>query len=238
MVLLFAVLTGCTGSPKETADVRGATTSSAGSATTALTDLKRKVSANTGAYSVTFRDELADDGGEPIVTTGRINLNGPYSGRYRMRIPAGDGLPEATVFEYLTTETASWNRATEPKTMASRWGKVKRDGRPAISDTAGYAQLLIGHGPSAYQGEKTLDGVRATHLVGTLTPDEIDSIDPALSKRLRTGKVSSLKCEIWVDADGRAVRLDTEFTLAKTTTASRLTLSGFGAPYVVKAPKT
>ncbi|MFI6471489.1 hypothetical protein ACIBL5_14740 [Streptomyces sp. NPDC050516] len=168
------------------------------------------------------------NGAQVYLAQGRVNLNGPLTGRLDEEVKGHPGQDVAL------TATRVYRR---PATGGGSWESFDAstaEGGIPTKNLPGYARLLIDHGARAVAGDD--EGAGPTrHLSARGTPADMKAIDPVAAGNLDS--VGSLASDVWLDGQGRLVRVEQEFFAPDgSTVKNTLTLRDFGAPTEVTAP--
>ncbi|MEU1619781.1 hypothetical protein ABZ479_21085 [Streptomyces sp. NPDC005722] len=226
VLLLLAGLSGCGEGSGEGADGAG------GRAGAADFDVATVLGhADPAPYSaaVTLTTTVA---GPPTVSRGRVNLNGPTTGRLTVRDPH-NGVSDA-----LYTGERAYVRFRQDDGRPGRWNALPASlgGRLHLGNLGGYATLLAAR-PGADKGPERTAGLAVHRLEGTVTTGELAKLDPDVHDDMTAAHARSFDCEIWVTAQGRVVRFERRLVGDdRTTVRTVVTLSRFGAPERTTAP--
>lgn len=101
------------------------------------------------------------------------------------------------------------------------------------------SQLAIAGSVTA--GPEEVDGVPATRYSCTLdlTAEAVAGLDPSLRatfEQLVSDGVTQIPLDLWLDSDGRLIRVVQDFTTAEGPQRTELDLGGFGAPVDITVP--
>lgn len=195
-----------------------------------------------GTARATIDAEVLDVG--PTTGTAVLGLGtGQATGEWSLQVPDAEDVPRALRLRYVAgtgyarpaglalPSTVQWVLLPAPtdEVGSQLWGVLDR--MVLVSDPEA---LLTGVGPWTLDGPGTPDDLRGTptvHYLLTAPTDPSSSADPAVRRdlaRLRSAGVTGLGVALWVDADGRPVRLATTSQGASGLRASA-TFAGWGA---------
>ncbi|QES46890.1 hypothetical protein DEJ50_02520 [Streptomyces venezuelae] len=180
------------------------------------------------AANLTITTE-ADDLSGALTTSGRVNLNGPFTGRMEMK----SAEPGPTM-ETVTTADATYVR--KRGAAGAEWTKRPRTTGGNLASYEGYAKLLLGTGPSARKGMENQGGVATYHLSGYLTLEQIASVDPRTYTSMKAKGVSGFACDQWIDSQGRTIRFEQRFVMHGVQAANKATFGAFGPAEEFTAP--
>lgn len=195
--------------------------------------------ADASPYSAEMRTESYAGTTLYVVMEGRINFNGPaVTGRLTMK--TSDSVPkdQAINEDSILLEDAFYSRTLDEDGPAGEWRRVGVDspgGSP--SDYGAYARLLLGQGPRARKGPEKVDVASAYRISGTLTFEQLRSVDRRLYDRMRGSDIKKFDCDVWVNASGRVVRFEQWMQGPRLYTHNIVTLKKFGAPVPLSAPE-
>ncbi|WP_431948858.1 hypothetical protein [Actinacidiphila sp. bgisy167] len=170
--------------------------------------------------------------GSPTVSQGRLNLNGPVTGRLTVRDPRNG------VSDMRYTGERAYVRFRQDDGLPGRWNAlpVPAGGRVHLGNLTGYAALLAGR-PGADKGPERTAGLAVRRLSGTVTTGELAKLDPDVYGDMTADHIRSFDCEIWVTAQGRVVRFERSLVSGdRGPIRTVVTLSRFGAPEETTAP--
>jgi hypothetical protein len=233
----IAALTACSGSSSgPSAQLEAAVTRAAGS----------------GPYSAASATQTLLNNTQVVVQmTGKVNLNAPLTGYLELKTltDAGETVSYSEVltdkFAYIReAEAAASTPSASPDPDATddggdTWRRSNRTGSsggPSLSNFPKYATLLLNRGASAVKGDQVRDGVKTVWLSGRITAAEVKTIEPSLYTSLQAEGLADFGCDLWVDSDGRVIRLEQTMDQAGQSTHSVVSLAKFGAPLTVAAP--
>ncbi|MFD6415132.1 hypothetical protein [Streptomyces sp. NPDC060194] len=229
-----AVLAGCSGSGADSAAAKPEGFDVAAA-------LKQ---ADRSAYSAVMTTRSEADGKTALSLTGRINFNAPTTGSLRMSISPGTA--QESGVEQVITDGAAYTRVTKGAGAGQAWQKVPvTDPAKAarVPDLARYAELLLERGPSVQKGQVTKDGVVTQHLSGEIGKDDLRTVDTSVYESVKNSDADGVRTDVWVDREGRIVRLEQWFSLRepgadKETALHQATrFSDFAGPVEVRTPK-
>ncbi len=193
--------------------------------------IERGIKAAPYSGKVDIRTEVA--GKTVLNMTGRVNLNTALSGTVRMTITPG--APTEQVIEQVVTGThvhikqgaGAWTKRTHAEMGAGQL--------PNLS-LGKYAEMLASQGAAAVNGMETKDGVQAYRLSGKVTADQVKPVEPRLYDQLKGGGLDGFECAVWVDQQGRVVRMEQWLKISGKAGHNIFALSDFGPTFVAKPP--
>lgn len=234
---------GPTSSSSTTASLATPTSSAATSETVMRIAERLAWAGRAKPYSAQMDIRSLVGGRTAVVMTGRINMNLPedagMTGHLAVRTTTLDtGEPPIAVDEVMT-DGILFVRTMKTRTApAGRWQRVPKSVADAgsLPDLSDYTRLLLLGGPSVVKGQEKQGGVPATRLSGRIETEQIRTVEPNLYDRLRTASVDGFDCDIWIDADGRTIRLEQWVLMQGRRAHNIMTLAKFRAPVTVRAP--
>ncbi|WP_371494129.1 hypothetical protein OG871_03400 [Kitasatospora sp. NBC_00374] len=243
-VLLLTALAGCASSPATTSapatpvPPSTASTASASAAPTAAVDpaafetLSALVKAPGKPYAATMKAETTIGGESTVMMTGRLNINGPATGRLHIET-ADDGAGRTLSMDSVVVADAMYGKGV-PGTTG--WVKLPRSAEAPVADYAGYAKLIAAGGPASLKGVEQQAGGPVYHLSGPLTTEQITTIDARTAKSMGTKGMTSFQCDLWLDGESRAVRFEQRGELRGVAFVNSAVFSEFGPTETVSAP--
>jgi hypothetical protein len=193
--------------------------------------IERGIKAPPYSGNADIHTELAEKAA--LTMTGRVNLNTALSGT--MRLTLTPGAPTEQVIDQVITGThvylkqgaGAWTKRTHAEMGAGQL--------PNLS-LSQYAQALVKQGAAAVNGMETKDGVQTYRLSGKVTLDQVKAIEQRLYDQLRIQGLDGFQCAVWVDQQGRVVRMEQWLKISGKDGHNTFTLSGFGPTFVPKPP--
>jgi len=107
------------------------------------------------------------------------------------------------------------------------------------SDPSKQLDMLAAAGDISLVGQETVNGVDATHYRGTADVKKLMAnagLDASFVSQLGKSGVSTIKYDLWLNADKLPVKLVEDMTIQGKPTTMTMTMSDYGVPVVVKAP--
>ncbi|WP_189762065.1 hypothetical protein [Streptomyces xanthochromogenes] len=168
------------------------------------------------------------DGVQVYRSWGRMNLNGPLTGRF------DDQVKGHPVEDVVITATRVYRR---PVTGGGSWTSFDAstaEGGIPVKNLRGYARLLLDHGARAVDGDD--EGTGPTQrLSARIASADLKGVDPIAAGNL--DGVGSVASDLWVDGRGRVVRVEQQLHAPDgSAIKNTLTLRDFGDPTSVTAP--
>ncbi|MER8219672.1 hypothetical protein ABTZ58_03555 [Streptomyces sp. NPDC094143] len=195
--------------------------------------------ADTAPYSAEIRTETYTGSTLTVVMAGRMNFNG--SGPTgKLTLTTSDSVPEDQAFstETILLEDATYTRTLDDDGAAGEWQRTGLDSSSAgIADYGAYAQLLLDLGPKARKGQEETGGVLAYRLSGSLTQDQLRTVDRRLYDRMRATGTKEFACDVWVNELGRVVRFEQWLEMSGNSARNVVTFGNFRDPVAVSAPE-
>ncbi|MFB7644650.1 hypothetical protein ACFC1G_08895 [Streptomyces sp. NPDC056085] len=184
--------------------------------------------ASTRPYSVQLQATSLRNGVQVYRSQGRVNLNGPLTGRLDDQVKGHPGE------EVVITAAHVYRR---PVTGGGPWqlfDAATAEGGIPTKNLPGYARLLIGHGARAVDGDD--EGTGPTwRLSARITPADLKGVDPVVAGNL--DGVGSVASDLWVDGQGRVVRVEQQLHAPDgSAIKNTLTLRDFGDATSVTDP--
>ncbi|WEH17346.1 hypothetical protein [Streptomyces sp. VNUA24] len=240
-IAAVVLMTGCGAGETEKASVP---TSRSGSAATPGSDGAFEVeaalkNADPAPYSAEIRTETYTGSTLTVVMAGRMNFNG--SGPTgKLTLATSDSVPKDQAFrtETILLKDATYTRTRDEDGSAGEWQRTELDSSsPGIADYAAYAQLLLDLGPNARKGQEQTGGVAAYRLSGSLTQDQLRTVDRRLYDRMRATGTEEFACDVWVNEAGRVVRFEQWLEMSGNSARNVVTFKNFRRPVPVSAPE-
>ena len=193
--------------------------------------IERGIKAAPYSGNADIRTEMAGTTG--LTMTGRVNLNTALSGTMRLTITPG--APTQQVVDQVVTGThvyikqgaGAWTKRTHAEMGAGQL--------PNLS-LSKYAEMLVSNGAANVNGTETKDGVQTYRLSGKVTVDQVKPVEPRLADQLSGQGLDGFECAVWVDQQGRVVRMEQWLKISGKPGHNTFALSGFGPTFVAKPP--
>lgn len=184
--------------------------------------------ADTRPCSAQLRAISLRNGEQVYQAQGRVNLNGPLTGRLAEET---SGAPDEDV---IITATRVYRRPVSGSGAWASFDAATAEGGIPAGNLRGYARFLAVHGAKGAVGDD--EGTGPTRrLTARTTPADLKAVDPVAAGNL--AGVDSFANSVWIDGKGRVVRVEQEFTAPDgSAVKNALTLRDFGAPAAVLAP--
>ncbi|MGI5368755.1 hypothetical protein [Streptomyces iakyrus] len=240
-IAAVVLITGCGAGEAEKAS---APTSKSGASATPGSDDSFDVemalkNADPAPYSAEIRTETYTGSTLTVVMAGRMNFNG--SGPTgKLTLTTSDSVPKDQAFstETILREDATYTRTLDDDGAVGEWQRTGLDSSsPGIADYGAYAQLLLDLGPKARKGQEKRGGVLAYRLSGSLTQDQLRTVDRRLYDRMRATGTEEFACDVWVNESGRVVRFEQWLEMSGSSARNVVTFKNFGDPVAVSAPE-
>ncbi|MEE1834477.1 hypothetical protein [Streptomyces sp. SP17KL33] len=240
-IAAVVLITGCGAGEAEKAS---APTSKSGASATPGPDSSFEVevalkNADPAPYSAEIRTETYSGSTLTVVMAGRMNFNG--SGPTgKLTLTTSDSVPEDQAFntETILLEDATYTRTLDDDGAVGEWQRTGLDSSSAgIADYGAYAQLLLDLGPKARKGQEETGGVPAYRLSGSLTQDQLRTVDRRLYDRMRATGTKEFACDVWVNESGRVVRFEQWLEISGNSARNVVTFKNFRDPVAVSAPE-
>jgi hypothetical protein len=240
-IAVVVLLAGCGASSAEKAP---APTSKSGTSATPGSDSSFDVkaalkNADSAPYSAEIRTETYTGSTLTVVMAGRMNFNG--SGPTgKLTLTTSDSVPEDQAFnaETILLEDATYTRTLDDDGAAGKWRRTGLDSSSAgLADYGAYAQLLLDLGPKARKGQEEVGGAPAYRLSGSLTQDQLRTVDRRLYDRMRATGTKDFACDVWVNESGRVVRFEQWLKVSGNSARNVVTFKNFRGPVPVSPPE-
>ncbi|MFF9059969.1 hypothetical protein ACF09K_14960 [Streptomyces sp. NPDC014882] len=195
--------------------------------------------ADPARYSAEITTETYAGSTLTVVMAGRMNFNGPAP-TGKLTLKTSESVPEDQAFsmETILLEDASYTRTLDDDGAAGEWQRTGLDpASTGLADYGAYAQLLLGLGAKARKGPEEVDGVPAYRLSGSLTQDQLRTVDRRVYDRMRTEGTQEFACDVWVNESGRVVRFEQWLEVSGNSGHNVVKLKNFSDPVPVSAPK-
>jgi hypothetical protein len=92
-------------------------------------------------------------------------------------------------------------------------------------------------GPKARKGQEETGGVLTYRLSGSLTQDQLRTVDRRLYDRMRATGTKEFACDLWVNESGRVVRFEQWLEMSGNSAHNVVTFKNFRDPVTVSAPE-
>ncbi|MFJ1705992.1 hypothetical protein [Kitasatospora sp. NPDC088346] len=240
--VLFAALAGCSTAPSAPPAPPAGSSAAASTASTASTTAVdqaafERVSALTTTpgkpYATTMKAETTIGGASGVLMTGRMNVNGPATGRLHIEAADAGGAGRALSVDSVMTADAMYSRGV-PGTTG--WVKLPRAAEAPAADYAGYARLIAAGGPAALKDVEQRTEGPVYHLAGELTTEQITTVDARTAKSMGGKGVQSFRCDLWLDGENHVLRFEQRGELRGTPFVNSAAFSEFGPAETVTAP--
>ncbi|MFB9571412.1 hypothetical protein [Streptomyces yanii] len=182
----------------------------------------RLAAADDTPYSAAIKAVMQSETRRLQLMVGRINLNGPLTGRTTDKTE--QYTEDVVITRQKVYRCASGSRGVWQEFPASAAkGGIPTDRLPQ------YVHLILGHSGSVHRGSEPV------RVSARLTPKDIESVDRTVGRNLRPA--TAIDADVWIDKEGRIVRVRQDIHFASDPDIQNtLTLTDFKSPVSVSAP--